>query len=195
MKRKNTLKEVGFYLKKCLKNPLRMGSIAPSSKETAAFLAKHVKYENGYVLELGAGTGSFTQGLLESGIPMDKLICVELDQSLCDYLKKRFPGVNVLCGNAGNLASFIPEEVKGNVSVTVSSIPFLTLPKALRKDIVVSAWDVMGDEGRMIQVSYSPFSPVPWQKLGLKQHRYGMVWRNLPPINIFGYEKTPLYQA
>lgn len=186
---RNNFKELGFYLKQWIKNPLRLGSIAPSSKETAAFIIKHIRVGNGFIVELGAGTGSFTKALLESGIPMNRLVCVEIDPHFCDYLSKRFPGLTVYCGNAADLENLLPKEVIGNVLTTVSSIPFLSIPKQLREDIVLSALNIMPNDGRFIQVSYSPVSPVPWQKLGLVQHRYGLVWKNIPPINIFGYER------
>jgi phosphatidylethanolamine/phosphatidyl-N-methylethanolamine N-methyltransferase len=186
---KQNLKEWVFYIKRCIKNPIQLGSIAPSSKETAEFLVKHIKKEEGYVLELGAGTGSFTKALLECGVDAKTLICVEIDPFFCDYLKKRFPDLKVYCGNACELEKVLPKEIQGKVITTVSSIPFLTLSKNAREQIVLSSLSMMPRDGRFIQVSYSPVSPVPWQKLGLTQHRYGLIWKNLPPISIFGYEK------
>ena len=184
------LAEIGVYLKQLVKNPLRLGSVIPSSKETAQFIVKHIKKEAGFIIELGAGTGSFTKALLESGVSKDNLICVEIEPSFCDFLRKRFPGLRVVCGNAAKLADILPKDALGNIVTVVSSIPFLSIPKQLREDIVVSTLEVMNPDGRFIQVSYSPVSPVPWQKLGLIQHRYGFIWRNFPPINIFGYEKN-----
>ncbi len=176
------------YIGKFFASPLKLGSIAPTSKISGRFLAQHIK-NDGIVLELGAGTGSLTQAILDSGIAPEKLICVEIDEKFCKILRKKFPQLQILCGDASKLDQVLNSDIIQNISTVVSAIPFLTLPKSLRFKIVENVFKVLSASGRFIQVSYSPFSPVPWKQFNLKQKRYGTIFKNLPPISIFGYER------
>jgi phosphatidylethanolamine/phosphatidyl-N-methylethanolamine N-methyltransferase len=45
----------------------------------------------GAVLELGAGTGSLTRGLLRAGCPPERLIVLEREPPLAALLRRDFP--------------------------------------------------------------------------------------------------------
>jgi 16S rRNA A1518/A1519 N6-dimethyltransferase RsmA/KsgA/DIM1 with predicted DNA glycosylase/AP lyase activity len=49
------------------------------------------------IIELGPGTGAFTQTMLESGISAEGIDLVELDRSLAAFLSARFRGLRVHC--------------------------------------------------------------------------------------------------
>lgn len=179
-----------LYLKRVFSNPLKLGSVVPTSSITAKFIAQHIPKDDKYILELGAGTGALTAGMLKAGIPLDKLICVEIDPAFCAFLETKFPGLKVVCADAAMLRDILPAEILDNISTVVSAIPLLTLPKDVTDALLKAIVEIIGDKGRYLQVSYSPFSPVPWKKFSLKHKRYGTIFKNLPPISIFGYEKA-----
>jgi phospholipid N-methyltransferase len=69
------------FLQAFLKNPTKVGSIAPSSPELAREMLKGVKPDaDKVVIELGVGTGAITK-FLEELVPDNRsLLGIELDE-------------------------------------------------------------------------------------------------------------------
>ena len=144
-----------------------------------------------FLVELGAGTGSFTQALLDAGIPPEQLIVVELDPCLFGYLKKRFPHLTAICGDAQNLKQLLPADLHAKIHTVVSSIPMVTLPRSVQQNILTASFQLLGDEGTFYQFTYSPFSSIATRKLALAKRRIGVVLRNVPPATVWAYRKAP----
>src|SRR5438105_13745454 len=91
------------FLQAFLKNPLKVGAIAPSSPELAAEMLQGVEPdEDNIVLELGVGTGAITKHLREI-IPNDRsYLGVELDDALVGTLNVKYPDLNIVCGNGAD---------------------------------------------------------------------------------------------
>src|ERR1700722_17519815 len=88
-----------------LQKPLQIAAITPSSARLAAVMAQLVDLVRpGPVLELGAGTGSLTRGLLRVGCPAERLIALEREPALAAALRRSFPGVGTVTGDAPALA-------------------------------------------------------------------------------------------
>ena len=101
--------EKQLFFARWIKSPLTLGAILPSSKNLSRFVASSVLEENRalirqkkYVLEIGAGTGSFTSALLEAGIPCDQIISVELDPKLFPIFKNVFLRSKPLSSSSGH---------------------------------------------------------------------------------------------
>ena len=80
-----------------------MAALSPSSRQLARLMIDQLPAGAGHIIELGGGTGVFTQALLEQGIEPDKLLVVELNEELHQLLRQRFPAVRVVCGDAQEL--------------------------------------------------------------------------------------------
>jgi phospholipid N-methyltransferase len=84
--------------------PLAAKAAADSSGEPdgpylADALARFVELERpGPVLELGAGTGSLTRGLVRAGCPLERIIAVEQEPRFGAVLRRDFPGATVIEG-------------------------------------------------------------------------------------------------
>lgn len=140
------------------------------------------------VVELGAGTGSITQALLQRGAPASRLIVLERSQVLPSRLRKRFPMLTVIQGDAAELSALLQDQAYeiGNI---VSSLPFRSLEPATADVIVNGILDTLGDSGRLIQFTYDlRKSSVP-QRMGLRRIASRRVWANLPParVDVFDY--------
>src|ERR671910_1128831 len=98
------MKEGELFFRQWLRSPKSMGSIIPSSRALARAVAAQVAWQPGQVVvELGAGTGAISQALTDSGLPPEALMMIELDRSLFEYLRERFPQVRVVNGDATRL--------------------------------------------------------------------------------------------
>src|SRR4051812_1148996 len=95
------MKENLQFLQAFLKNPLKVGALAPSSPELAAEMLEGIKPNNdNIVLELGVGTGALTKHLKQVIPSRDSSLGIELDHDLVRSLNRRFPEMNIVAGNA-----------------------------------------------------------------------------------------------
>ncbi len=177
-----------LFLKRWLKDPLKIGAIAPSSRELAAAMARLVPADSqDPVIELGGGTGVITQALLESGIAPTRLIVVERDEALHDLLVKRFPEVRILLGNAADLASLLRPLGITRACAVVSGLPLLAMRESVRDRIVDGSFALLGRAAPFIQFTYGLASPIPRRKLGVQGEVKSRVLNNLPPASVWLY--------
>lgn len=190
MAQTQTLKEGGVFFKQWLRAPKEMGSVLPSSKTLARALASEVAWQPGqYIVELGGGTGAITEGLIERGIPKDRLIVIEYVSDLFEFLKGRFPESNVIQGDATRLNEILHRQGIEEIGTVVSGLPMVGMPLPFKRAIVEQGFKVLKGQGHMIQYSYSPLSPVPAKDLGIKSEIAQFVFRNVPPAFVWKYTK------
>jgi phosphatidylethanolamine/phosphatidyl-N-methylethanolamine N-methyltransferase len=193
----HSLKQKFLFLRRWLENPLQLGAILPSSKALSVMIARHIVSENqdaldqgGFILELGAGTGAFTQALLNAGVPPNRLISVEIDPLLYNHLVDQFPDVLIIRGDARALKSIIPDLFQKRISVVLSGIPMMTIPSTIRKEIIESVFEVIDPGGPLYQFTYSPFSSISTDIYNLTKRRIGTVFWNLPPATVWCYAQN-----
>lgn len=182
------LKDSRLLFKLWLKNPRSIGAVAVSGPELAAAMARQVpKAEDGFVVELGGGTGAVTRAILASGVSAEKLIVVERDPMLHKHLVERFPGVKVLLGDAVHLPSLLKRHGIAPVKAIVSSLPLLSLKKSIQLRIGAQAFTVLKPGAPFIQFTYGLFSPLPRSRLGITGEVEERVLQNLPPASVWRY--------
>jgi phosphatidylethanolamine/phosphatidyl-N-methylethanolamine N-methyltransferase len=182
------VKETELFFRQWLRSPKSMGSILPSSKALARAITSAVAWERGQtIVELGAGTGAISQGLLEKGMPRDALMMIELDEQLYDYLRNRFPGVRVVHGDATKLSEIVAEQEIASVSTVVSGLPMVNMPIDFQRAIVSESMKSVRSGGSLLQYSYSPLCPIPVKKLGVKAELVRFVLRNVPPATVWRF--------
>jgi len=190
-KRQGRHEEHFVFFKRWLKNPLQIGAFIPSSKSLARVISHEILVSPQHiVVELGGGTGILTEEILKAGVPEDKLYVIELDPILVSYLKKRFPNVTIIHGNAINLPNLIPSEFLGKISTIVSGMPLLNMPKLVQGGILDVSFKNLSENGRFIQYTYNPFTSLNCHKHGFSKRRAGFVLKNFPPATIWCYEKN-----
>lgn len=177
-----------FFFRRWLANPMKVGAVIPSSPALARLVTKQVRLgPDQCVVELGPGTGPVTKALLAGGIPTERLFVVEIDGDLCAYLRREFPNVNVIHGDATKLKDLLPPQWVGKVATVISGIPMLPLPIELQKGLTQAAFDVMVPGGEILQYTYSLASPIKEKPLGLTGKRKGIAMMNFPPAWVWSY--------
>lgn len=158
-------------------SPRMVGAVCPSGRALAEALAERVPEGDGLVVELGAGTGAITRVLLERGISLDRLVAVEKSDALARVLRRRFPELTVIRGDASLLATLLPRK---RVDCVVSSLPLVSLPVEERAAVLAAVKAVLRDDGRFIQFSY--FRKEGYMKAaGFARTEVRRVLRNFPP--------------
>ncbi|MEN9775051.1 MAG: hypothetical protein RL322_2121 [Pseudomonadota bacterium] len=177
-----------LFFKRWLTHPLQMGSIVPTSVTASRLLAHQVQHvQAGHIIEAGAGTGVVSQALLDAGVAPERLTLLEIDPELAQVLARRFPGVEVVHGDALDLASNIRPELHGAIGQIICGIPLLLLPFGAQRRFVDSVEQVAPGQG-FLQLSYQITSPLPAERLGLQASRVGWTWRNIPPAHVWRYQ-------
>jgi phosphatidylethanolamine/phosphatidyl-N-methylethanolamine N-methyltransferase len=179
-----------LFLKQLIRNPKSLGALVPSSQMLADFICGHVpRVENHLVVEVGAGTGRFTQGLLKAGIKPENLVVLEIDPIMCSFLRRNFPHINVIEGNANQLHTLLPDGWIGNIGTIISGIPMVNLSSDDQEQIISSCFRVLSESGSVLQFTYGPISPLSSKKLGLIKKRLGHVFMNFPPATVWQYSR------
>jgi phospholipid N-methyltransferase len=178
------------FLQAFLKNPLKVGSIAPSSPELAQKMIEGIEpEENGIVLELGVGTGAITKFLQDKIRGEKSYLGIELDRNLVRTLKKNYPDLKIVCGNATDAFSIHRKSGLGKVESIICCLPFVSLPNEVGEKIL-SEIDKFMKEGctfRTFQYAHGFYMPSAIKLREFMRRRYGkaqksqLVVKNVPP--------------
>ncbi len=183
--------EMRLFLGRWLKAPHRIGAVAPSSRFLARAMAREVDVgEAALVIELGGGTGSITRALLEAGLAPERLVVVERDERLHRLLRKRFPAVRVVQGDAAQLVGLLRPLGIARATAIVSSVPLLSMPKRLRRRIVEQCFALLGEHGSLVQFTYGLVSPLPSRDFAVAGVVAARVWRNFPPAFVWRFGRS-----
>jgi phosphatidylethanolamine/phosphatidyl-N-methylethanolamine N-methyltransferase len=187
-----TLSDSTVFLREWLVNPQRTGSVAPSSPQLGAAMARWLpRNPESHVLELGPGTGAVTDALLKYGLREDRLLAIEKNPALANILRKRFQGAHIITGDAWDLDTLLAELPKpiAAVGAVISSLPLLNFPKEEADTLARKIRGILEPRGRWVQYSY---------QIGKDRSRGGedfkllaskIVWFNLPPARVSVYQK------
>ena len=127
-----------MFFRRWLANPLQMGSIIPSSSALCERIVRHTtRAHDEVVLELGAGTGVVSRALLDSGMPPDRLIVVEIVPDMADHLRDVLPGAIVIEGDARALPDLLPRRWHGRIGTVICGIPLVLLPVPEQRGLII----------------------------------------------------------
>jgi len=189
----HTSDDFGHFIKGWIRNPLAIGACAPSSKSLAKLMAKDVGL-GARVVELGAGTGSFTAALLAKGLAPGNLHLVERDPQFVKILQRRFPRCHVVAADALELDVQFGENA--GFDFVISGLPLLCFSPDKRYRLLQQALQLLKPHGRLHQFTYAGRCPVDKDLralLRVDSALIGIAPLNLPPA--FVYRLTPRLPA
>lgn len=173
-----------------MNDPSAIGAIAPSSEELSEMMTETIDPKNSIVIELGAGTGPFTEKLVNK-IPKDKLYVVENNIEFYKRLTVRFPDQNILCVDACDLENHIPSHLHGKINVVVSGLPFRSLPPEISSKILKALRKVCSINFKLIQFTYFNEPPLPVEETeawGVVPAYYKVAPNNIPAAHVWIYK-------
>jgi phosphatidylethanolamine/phosphatidyl-N-methylethanolamine N-methyltransferase len=183
----NVVANTGMFFSRWLANPLRTGSVVPSSRALCQRVVSHTRRApDEAVLELGAGTGVISRALLRGGVPADRLMVVEIESAMAGHLARMLPGVQVIEGDARRLPELVPVHWQGRIGTVVCGIPLVLLPLAEQRRFIDAIEAVAPGRG-FLHYSYCVTSPLPWRKHTLKARREAWTPLNFPPASVWRY--------
>src|SRR5882757_8549492 len=130
-------------------SPRSVGAIAPSGANLASLITSEISAASGAVLELGPGTGVFTEALLARGVKESDLTLIEYGSDFMRLLQARFPKARVLWMDAAWIGSYhLFEQPFGAV---VSGLPLLNFPPNKIAAILSAVFSKLRDGGSLYQ--------------------------------------------
>ncbi len=178
------------FLQAFIKNPLKVGAIAPSSPELAKKMLEGIRPdENKIVLELGVGTGAITKHL-QTRLSDDKsYLGIELDSELVKSLRKNYPKLNFVRGNATETFSIHQRTGLGKVGFVICCLPFVSMPNEVGEKILLEIDKFMqaGCLFRTFQYAHGYYMPSAIKLREFMRNRYGkakrsrLIVKNVPP--------------
>lgn len=174
-----------------IRNPAAMGAICPSSRTLARIIAEQLASiaTTGWVVELGAGTGNITAALLQQGLAPDRLIAIEQSPKLATHLRKRFPGIQVIEGDASQLGNLLGDKAN-DIQAIVSGLPLRSLPSTVVKAILAAVQHHLVASGLFVQFTYDLRASSKLPDMQIMHIASRFIWRNLPPARVDVYQMT-----
>jgi phosphatidylethanolamine/phosphatidyl-N-methylethanolamine N-methyltransferase len=163
------------FIRRFFHSPATIGAIFPSSSRLTKKILRHIP--NGApprrYLEIGAGTGVFTDVIIKKLKPHDHLDVVELDHELCEILKRKFRNVDNVSIYEMSILDFHPRK---KYDAVISSLPLTTNSVDFVSKVLNKYCQLTKDKG---YVSYFEYIALPKIKLALL---FGRSHRNFSKI-------------
>lgn len=183
------------FFRQWLRNPLGVAAVSPSSPQLARQMIHALPPKSMRLIELGGGTGAITEQLLAHGIAPADLLVLELNEAMHQTLRQRFPDIRLHLANATDVHRLARDSGfldAGPADAVVSGLGLLSMPRPLQREIVSAAFDCLRPDGRFVQFTYGPASPVAREvldELALSARRASFTWWNVPPATVYVYER------
>ncbi|HWF19324.1 MAG TPA: methyltransferase domain-containing protein [Verrucomicrobiae bacterium] len=181
-----------LFIQELVNRPREIGAILPSSRNLAHGMARWLpSHSNAYALELGPGTGSVSEALLESGLREDRLIAIEQSPKMADLLRSRFPRATIITGDAFQLDELLKQHPRlaANIGMVFSSLPLLNFEAHIADMLAKKIRSLLPIGGRLVQYSYHLGSRQPKAAAHFRCVASNLIWLNLPPARVSVYQK------
>ena len=175
----------GNFFKMFIKQPKVNASVTPSSKRAARGMVRGLDLgKMKYVVELGPGTGVFTDILAERLSPDCKVLLIELEESYIENLQTKYDNrFEVVQCSACELENLLKERGIEYVDLVISGLPF-NMPEGVKINLQKTLKSLT-DKGTTMRW----FTYFPWL---MKKHytqfnlrRACFVFWNFPPMWIY----------
>ena len=185
------------FLAQFLAHPSTIGAVWPSSAALAKAMLEGLPLESArLVVELGPGTGSFTEFILPRIRPTGAYLGVEKNPEMAGILRQRFPGLSLHEGSASELVEALRDKGHGEVDAVVCGLPWAAFPDDLQNAIMDAVFASLRTGGRFVTFAYLQGLLLPAgrrfkQRIDarFKHVRTGrVVWRNFPPALFYDCE-------
>jgi len=182
------------FLSSFLREPARVGSLAPSSPALAEAMLSGCELKNARtVVEFGAGTGAFTRPILERIGANTTFLALELDDKHARGLRQRFPGVHVYRDSAEKVQKYLAMHRRKKADYIISGLPWANMPVTVQECILEGVLNSLKPDGLFTTFAYVHARWLPRARRFRErlEHYFArvetspIVWRNLPPAFVY----------
>ena len=150
--------KLSFLLQYIFK-PRTVGAVLPSSKYLANKMVASIDFDNAKcIVEYGAGTGVFTEKILQKRNPDTIVILFEMNDAFCQTLKEKYgsePNMHIVNDTAQNVGAKLQKYGFGYADYVVSGLPFASLPQDVSVGILAETKKYLKPSGAFITFQYT----------------------------------------
>lgn len=176
-----------MFLLEYIKNPRKVGAVAPSSRFLASKMLSQVDFENAKcIIEYGPGTGAFTEKLVARASENTKIILIEINKEFYHKLNKLYghkKNVLILNESVENIDEILSRHNVKKVDYIVSGLPFASLPKEVSDKILTKTANIIEDNGEFITFQYSLVKKKLFDKF-FEEIKTDKTYMNIPPAYV-----------
>lgn len=176
------------FLMQYITHPRTTGALMPSSKKLSNKMVENINFNNcNCIVELGPGTGVFTEEILKRKRGDTKVILIEYNENFYNILKEKYgyiKNVYIINDSAENIDHYVNKYDINKIDYIVSGLPFASLPKEMSETILNKSKSILGNEGIFITFQYTKF------KIALINNYFKNIkskkeFLNIPPAYVF----------
>jgi phosphatidylethanolamine/phosphatidyl-N-methylethanolamine N-methyltransferase len=184
---------VSFFLE-FVRDPMTVGAVAPSGPALARVATAAVPSTGSpVVVELGPGTGSFTEVIQRRLAGRGRHIAVEVNAGFARKLAALHPEVDVVHADAADLATVLAHQGLCQADVVVSGLPWAAFSEKQQRDVLSSVVANLSPNGVFTTFAYVHTRWAPSARRLLRSMRWRFdevvitrtVWANLPPALVY----------
>jgi phosphatidylethanolamine/phosphatidyl-N-methylethanolamine N-methyltransferase len=188
------LMSAATFFSEFLRNWQTMGAVVPSSPILAARMMESAEvWRARNVLELGPGTGAFTEAICDTMPHGSEYLGIELNETFVRSLRPRFPGMKFVAAAAQQFDLGQYCDGKPKFDVIVSGLPWSAFPRELQTAILDNVLPHLAPGGCFATFAYWGFHHLPSGRQfrhllhenlpGVETSR--VVWANMPPAFVY----------
>jgi len=183
-----------LFLREFLRNPTRIGAIAPSSRVLAREIVRLANVaESQVIVEYGAGTGAFTEEILRCKKPEASFLAIESNPALVQVLRERFPNLVILEHSVEETPRLLRQFQFAHADSIVSGLPWSGFSEELQDRLLKATLEALRPGGVFATFAYLTGLMLPSgiafrRKIKSLFRRVAIspaVWRNLPPAIVY----------
>jgi phosphatidylethanolamine/phosphatidyl-N-methylethanolamine N-methyltransferase len=189
-----SLAERLWFLCTFLRRPVRIGAVAPSSCWLAEAVLGGCDLQHAdTVVELGPGTGAFTELILRRIGRSTTFFALELAPEHVRNLRRRFPELVVYNDSAEAIAYYLALHGKTKADCIISGLPWANMLPKLQDRIANAVFGCLAADGVFTAFAYVHASGLPTARHFRHRLRQRfaqveispIIWRNLPPAFVY----------
>lgn len=175
-------------------NPASTGAVVPSSDSLAMkMIGMAALTRADSIVELGPGTGVFTEKILERIAPGKVFFALEINPSFVRATKKRCPEAVVYQDTAARMAEYLRIHGTDYCDCVISGLPWASFDYGLQEEILQAVVDSLRPGGEFLTFAYLQglLLPAGRRFRKLLKSRFSEVsttstiWRNCPPAFVY----------
>ncbi|MEO3929078.1 methyltransferase domain-containing protein [Micromonosporaceae bacterium B7E4] len=177
-----------------MRDPLTVGAVAPSGPALAAVATATVP-RTGFpiVVELGPGTGAFTEAIQRRLADRGRHIAVELSSRFAERLATLYPAVDVATADARDLGAVLAQRGLAHADVVVSGLPWAAFTERHQRNVLSAVVAALPPHGVFSTFAYvhARWAPPARRLMRSLRSRFDevvisrTVWANLPPALVY----------
>ena len=183
-----------MFLRQFARDPFSVGAVAPSSAGLAADITAAVpRTGEPVVVELGPGTGAFTDAIQRRLAGRGHHLALEINPRFAGRVARRYPTVEVVLADAEALGDLLAARRHPYADVVVSGLPWAAFSVGRQRTVLGAVTAGLSESGVFTTFAYrhALWSPPARRFRELLDRMFDevtvgrTVWTNLPPALVY----------